>query len=104
MLTCLPACLPINTVKRHLIERLTANNTFYYLMNIDKRIKDVEQVVVRDSNGFMGYFHVFPGDTIRPVLKVVFFTQRIGAVAGWSWSVVLILYYFISVKALKLAM
>ena len=41
---------------------------------------------------------------VRPCLKVAFFTHRIGAVAGWSWSLALIAYYFISIKALKLAM
>ena len=48
--TSLVTCMK---VKRQLIERLTARNTFYYLMNIDKRIKDIEQIIVRDSNGFM---------------------------------------------------
>jgi ABC-type uncharacterized transport system fused permease/ATPase subunit len=93
-------------VKRQLIERLCANNTFYYVMNIDRRIRDVEQIIVRDSNGFMGNMN--PMDVgmsvVRPVLKVAFFTQRIGTVAGWRWSVVLVIYFFISMQALRLAM
>eukprot|EP01044_Picomonas_judraskeda_P001456 COSAG03_NODE_88_length_13468_cov_4.757798_3_plen_650_part_00 len=93
-------------VKRQLIQRLCAHNTFYYLMNIDRRIKDIEQIIVRDSNGFMGNMN--PMDVgisvVRPVLKVAFFTQRIGAVAGWRWSAVLIGYYFVSLRVLRLAM
>lgn len=74
--------------------------------NIDKRIKDIEQTIVRDSNGFMGNMN--PMDVgisiVRPILKVAFFTQRIGAVAGWRWSLALIAYYFVSIKVLRLVM
>lgn len=93
-------------VKRQLIERLCAANTFYYVMNIDKRIKDIEQIIVRDSNGFMGNMN--PMDiainVVRPTTKVVFFTHRIAVVAGWRWGVALIVYYFVSLKTLRLAM
>jgi hypothetical protein len=48
-------------VKRHLIERLCEEQRFYAVMNIDKRITDVDHRVVHDANPFMGLFFVFPG-------------------------------------------
>eukprot|EP01052_Picozoa_sp_SAG31_P009106 SAG31_NODE_472_length_15237_cov_3.424891_2_plen_674_part_00 len=95
-------CLRTET---HICHRLTHNNLFYFLSNIDRRVQDIEYRLCYDADG--GMAHIV--DTLfvycfRPVVKGLFFTVKIGFIAGWYFPAAMGAYYLLSIVVLKAAM
>lgn len=91
-------------VERNLSKRLVRNNTFYYMTNIDRRIKDIAHRIVSDCNQFFHVIGTILINGVRPVVKVLFFTYQLWGLAGWQYPAALAAYYFISLRVVRLAM
>ena len=91
-------------VERNLTKRLVRDNTFYYMTNIDRRIKDIAHRVVSDCNQFFHVIGTILISGINPLVQVVFFTYKLWQLAGWQYPVALVCYYFVSLQIVRLAM
>ena len=91
--------------ERHLAERLAKNNMSYKMAHVDGRVTDIDHRIAMDGGILLRHNigQIMIG-VIRPVIKVVVFTYRIGTLAGWKIPALMILYYFISGYAQQLCM
>ena len=91
-------------VERNLCKRLVRDNTFYQMTNIDRRIKDIAQRLVSDSNQFFHVLGTIMINGFTPVVKVLFFTIKLWQMTSWTYPVALLVYYLFSLKILQFAM
>lgn len=91
--------------ERHLAARLAKNNMGYKMQHVDGRVKDIDHRISMDGGILLRHNigQILIG-VIRPVVKVVVFTYRIGVLAGWKIPALMVGYYFISGYAMQKCM
>jgi ABC-type uncharacterized transport system fused permease/ATPase subunit len=88
-------------VQRNLLDRVAADNRFYTLAQLDGRVKDIDHRVADDVHGVASALLQLVINGVQPLLRVAWFTYRVGAYVSFTWPAALFAYYFFSLVVLK---
>jgi ABC-type uncharacterized transport system fused permease/ATPase subunit len=80
--------------ERHMINRVAKRNAFYHLAQVDSRCPDFYQRISRDAGALVrgNLGNVLIG-AISPLLRVSYFTVKLGVLMGFKWIAGMFLYY-----------
>ena len=81
---------------QYLQEKMLEKNCYYKLTNLDSRIRNPDQVFTSDIEKFSNSLSSLFINFTKPLLDIIFFTQKLAETIGFKGPAMLIGWYFIS--------
>lgn len=88
----------------YVMERLMRNRNYYKLATVDGRIKDTKQRICGDCHEIFHHFDQMMLNGFFSLLKLMYFTARIGQLLGPKWPIAMWAYFGASWSLLRFVM